>query len=246
MKKYISVFEMITRSTVYKVLLVLAIMAAVQLSLFWGKLEEFVVNMEYSFDHRIELIVDQSYMILPLAAGFLLITVILCWSGCNIGSNQGYTLRRLQIPEMHVLVLQAVYNGMVYILLWASQVVIMLVANYWYMQQDFETTNQSIVLAFYKNAYMHTILPMKDGFGWFLLVVMILACGIATAVFPYQQRRGTIGFSVIAVVGTVFILFPRGMGSDMSFLIFYPILLLVTYGIYTLIINAIRGEKKDE
>lgn len=242
MKKYISVFEMITRSTLYKVLAVLVVMTGVQILLFWGEMQPHIDDKMSG----LERIVDGSHMIWGLAAGFLLITVILCWSGCNIGSNQGYTLRRLQISETAVWVLQAIYNGLCYFLLWASQVAVLFVAGSMYAKEAANLTNQTIVLAFYRNAYMHSMLPLADGLGWFLLVLMLVGCAVATALFPYQQRRGKVSFGVIAIVATIVILFPRGLGDDLSFLVYYPLALLVGYGVYSLIMSSVKGEKKDE
>ncbi|MGN1156328.1 MAG: hypothetical protein ACI4TK_09150 [Agathobacter sp.] len=244
MKKYISVFEMITRSTLYKVLAVLVIMGALQFSLFWGELQEYDEIVEGGMGA----VVDQSHMIVLLATGFLLITVILCWSGCNLGSNQGYTLRRLQITEKKILVLQAVYNSMIYILLWGSQVLVLLLESSLYLQKIASPTNQTLVLAFYKNAYMHSILPMEDILGWILLLLIIAGCGITSALFPYRQRRGNVSFGIIAAVGTTLIVFPKGIGGDLSFLIYYPSLLLIVYGIYNVIVNVnkIKEESKHE
>lgn len=238
MKKYLSVFEMIARSTLYKVLLVLIIIVPLQLLLFWRELQD--------SEKALEIIVDDSHMLWLLAAGFLLITGLLGLCGCNIGSNQGYTLRRLQIPELHVLGLQAVYNCLVYLILWASQVAVFLIAGNWYMENAAETTNQTLVLAFYRNPYMHSILPMEDALGWIVLIGLLLFCGIASAVSTYRQRRGTLGFGVIAAIATVFIIFPRGLGSDISFLIYFPIALLIGYSTYTGIMNVVKGESKDE
>lgn len=242
MKKYISVFEMITRSTLYKVLTVLVVLAGVQLALFWREMQSHIDDSMSGM----ESMVNGSHMIWVLAVGFLLITVILCRSGCNIGSNQGYTLRRLQISENTVCVLQAIYNGLCYFLLWASQVAVLFVAGILYAKEAQNLTNQTIMLAFYRNAYMHSILPLADGLGWFLLVLMFAGCAVVTAIFPHQQRRGKVSFGVIAVVALVFILFPRGLGDDVTFLVSYPLALLVGYGVYSLIMISVKGEEKDE
>lgn len=242
MKKYISVFEMITRSTLYKVLAVLVVMAGVQLVLFWREMQSHIDDTMSGM----ESMVNGSHMIWVLAVGFLLITVILCWSGCNIGSNQGYTLRRLQISETEVCVLQAIYNGICYFLLWASQVAVLFGAGMLYAKEAQNLTNQTIMLAFYRNAYMHSILPLADGIGWFLLILMLVGCAVATAIFPHQQRRGKVSFAVIAAVVMVFILFPRGLGDDVTFLVSYPLALLVGYGVYCLVMSCVKGENKDE
>lgn len=217
MKKYISVFEMLIRSTLYKVLGVLVIIVALQGYLFWNT----VMNGQGGVvEDGLEVLVDNSNLLLPLAAGFLLITGILCLSGCNIGSNQSYTLQRLRISERAVYWLQALYNSMCYFLLWASQVGVTIGISHWFMENATELTitNQTLVIAFYRNAYLHSILPMEDAVGWAILAGIILGCGINAAKVPYQQRRGKISVGILMMVGATLVTFPRGLGEDFSML----------------------------
>ncbi len=242
MKKYISVFEMITRSTLYKVLAVIVIMEGIQIRLFRGTMLELIG----SESGGLESIVDKSNIVWPLAVAFLLITIFLCQCGCNIGSNQGYTLRRLQISELAVFWLQALYNCLCYVLLWASQAALFVIASGMYMENAIDSTNQTVVIAFYRNAYMHSILPMEDGIGWVILAVIICSCAIASATFPLRQRRGKTDFSIIAVVAMVFLLFPKGIGSDMSFIVFYMLFFILASGVFWSVYLKQKEEKIDE
>ncbi len=219
MKKYISVFEMITRTTIYKVLLLLVLMMGTQFLLFWN----LVVNEQnrqviYGF----ETLVDSIPVIWILAIGFVLLTVILCLSGCNIGSNQGYLLRRLQVTEKAIFYLQALYNCICYLLLWASQVLVFMAMSFLYEKYAVAYTNQSIVIAFYRNSLLHSILPMEDWTGWLLLILTILACGITAANFPYQQRKGKFSIGIFIMVGAAFLAFPHGLNGEEFGLVFYP------------------------
>lgn len=217
MKKYLSVFEMITRSTLYKVLITLVLMVVAQFFLFGAELKETFSSGNDEIIIGMENIVDESYLVVPLAIGFVLMTIILCWCGCNIGSNQGYTLRRLQIGERAVFCLQILYNCLCYVLLWASQVAVTVGISHLYVQHAAELTNQTVVLAYYKNSYMHSVLPMEDGRGWALLIFLIIGCGVAAAAFPVQQRRGKIGFSMIVAVALALVCFPNGIDADYRF-----------------------------
>lgn len=215
MKKYISVFEMLVRSTFYKVLLVIIAMLAAQTYMFWNV----VMNgQEGKVEEGLETLVDNSLVIWPLAIGFVLVTVILCLSGCNIGSNQGYTLRRLRIAERTICILQAIYNCICYFLLWASQVALTIGISFMYEKQAALFTNQSIVIAFYRNSFLHSILPMEDGIGWLMLIGIILGCGIAAAEFPYRQRQGKTAIGIILMCGATCAVFPRGLNGSITML----------------------------
>ena len=98
MKRYLSVFEMITRSSFYKVLMVLLAMAVAQFGMFYLQLQE---SLEGTVSN-LEALIDQSHYTIILGVAYLLITVLLVLHGCNLGSVQGYTLQRLKISEKKV------------------------------------------------------------------------------------------------------------------------------------------------
>lgn len=223
MKKYLSVFAMIARSSLYRNLFVMFLVVSAQILLFLNKLEEYGKHDLWT----LEGMVKDSYMILPLVAGFIIITIFLGRTGCNYGSNQGYTLRRLQITEHAVLGLQVLYNGISYVLLWASQVAVLMIASYIYITKTVEWTNQTIMLAFYRNSFMHTVLPMADIMGWVLLILSVISLSEFMALFAYYQRYGKlVGMIPIAfLLGCAIINFPRGVAHERDILIIAPLLI---------------------
>ena len=246
MKKYLSVFEMITRSTLYKVLIVLVAMGAVQMSMFWAELMETVDNVSDKTGIGMEMIVDKSHLDVPLAVGFVLVTILLCWSGCNIGSNQGYTLRRLQIGERAVFGLQILYNCFSYILLWASQVAVTVGISCLYVQHASELTNQSIVLAYYKNSYMHSILPMEDSIGWLLIICLVLGCGVSSATFPVHQRRGKIAYNTLIAIAMAIVSFPNRMDTEYSITVACPFFAVIVLFAFAGVYGRMKEEQDDE
>ena len=83
-------------------------------------------------------------------------------------------------------------------------------------------SNQTLFLAFYRNDFMHTILPLEDGPGWWMLALAGVTTAIAAATFTKLQRSGKFGFELLLLVAAVLIYFPRSMGYDLAFI-------LVTY-----------------
>lgn len=212
MKKYLSVFEMIARSSLYRVLAVLFTMVAAELAFFWM----YVKNPGENGLLHLELIVDNSHYLIILQLAYVLVTVFLAMTGCNIGSMQVYTLQRLRITEKAYFVLQSIYNIFCYVLLWGTQLAVLLFsANYFSKYNDSPYfSNQTIFIAFHRNNLMHSILPMENWICWMILIFILIGSGIAAADFGWKQRRGKIGWILIFVVASAAICFPKGLSSE--------------------------------
>ena len=85
MKRYLSVFEMIARSSIYKVLLILVGMVAVEAAFFYN-------TMMHPEGLNIESYIDQSYYSIIFKIAYILVTLVIVLPGMNIGSTQSYTL----------------------------------------------------------------------------------------------------------------------------------------------------------
>ena len=237
MKKYISVFEMITRNSIYKVIAVLLGMVALEFALWTNAIQSLYETPNLS----LETMIENSRYVYVLGLAFVLITVVLSIMGCNIGSNQSYTLSRLSISEKKVFLLQSVYNSICYLLLWVTQLAVLLLSAGDYMKKASETSNQTIFLAFYRNDLMHSILPLDDVIGWFVLFFIIVACGIAAAGFTYQQRRGKVGCEIMILVALTLLVLPRTLGEGIFLII---LCCCVTLPVYWLTSRVARKEQK--
>ena len=164
MKKHLSVFMLMARSSIYKVISVFVLMAVVEYGLVCMRLNQGVMSDQ----HNLEIVVDESRILWVFGAVFLLMTVFLCQTGCGFSSKTGYTLRRLSISERMVFVWQSIYNMMCYCLLWFVQILVVfgLCNLYVNMAPEGFVTNQTIFLAFYRNDFLHSLLPMEDAGFW--------------------------------------------------------------------------------
>lgn len=215
MKRYLSVFEMITRSSIYKVLLILVSMVAVESVCFYLSMlsprglsiEDYIYQSQYSWIFKI---------------AYVLITIAIVLPGMNIGSTQSYTLQRLRIKESRIFWLQAIYNIFAYILLWGVQLITILV-NFLIFQKNLpegaEMSNQTLFLAFYRNDFMHTIFPLEDGPGWWMIALAGVTTAFAAATFTKLQREGKFGFELLLMVAAVLMYFPRALGYDITFMV---------------------------
>lgn len=241
MKRYLSVFEMITRTTIYKVLAILILMVigeVISLYIAWNQpLAQVQPNLEEW--------IDQSHMLAFFTTAYFLIAKVLSSSIANHGSMESYTLQRLRIPEIRVHILQCVYNVLCYVLLWALQLGVMLGASKVYMtyKTNVVLSNQTVFLAFYRNEFMHSILPLEDVFGWFLLLFFIVGTGVLAAAFSRGQRRGKAVWSFVVFLVMACCCFPRGLGEE-------PVLVLLIAFVWFIfwVIQAMlnKGVLEDE
>jgi len=166
--------------------------------------------------YTLEYMVDKSNSVIFMGIAFILITVILCWSGCNIGSKSSYTIQRLQVTEKKIFILQSVYNSLCYVLLLGVQIVVFYIQSRMYMAQAGHVTSQTLFLAFYRNDFMHSVLPLEGTMRWISNILIVPGCGVSTAVFTYLQRRGKIAWSLFIVVACVLVGFKQELGNQMS------------------------------
>ena len=154
MKRYGSVFQMIIRSSIYKVLGVLALMIVAEIIMLAIAWNQSIAQWQPTLEEWVE----RSWICIPFLIAYWLVTKVLSSSGTNVGSMQGYTLQRLRIPEKKVYWLQCGYNMCCYLVLWMVQVLVLFGLSAFYMEYrtDVVLTNQMVTLAFYRNEFMHS------------------------------------------------------------------------------------------
>ncbi len=215
MKRYLSVFEMITRSSIYKVLLIIAAMVVTEAVFFYNL---FSKQEGISFEFYME----ESYYRVIFLVAYILVTLVIVQPGMNMGSVQTYTLQRLRIKESRILWVQALYNFCAYVLLWGAQLAVIL-GSFAYYQNNLPkgaiVSNQTLFLAFYRSDFLHTILPLEDGPGWWVIGLIAVTTALAAANFTKLQRSGKFGFELLLMVAAVCIYFPRSLGYDISFIL---------------------------
>ncbi len=254
MKKYLSVFMLMTRATFFKVLLLFLALAIIQSGYFY-----LVLNNEVSLYQGMEMpdgapmalmehVVDNAHMPLFFGAAFIILTFILCRSWRENGSRPGYTFRRLNVSEKYVVICNAVYNALCYaMLIFIEIITAFLVCQLYMMQISPERTSiQSIFLAFYRNDLLHSILPLDETTGWIRNVIMVLCLGYAAADFPYRRRYGRLGMNIIflSVMTLMFFISEVGMmGMDIFICIVF---ILSAVEITNFLINDNKEDDEHE
>ncbi len=217
MKKHLSVFGLFARSSVFKVLLILLAMGIIEIAFFHLELQnaldahEIVGSGMTSLERMFARAATNVYFRVAL----VLISIVLCLPGCHFKAHTSYTLRRLAVSEHSTFFHQAAYNTLVYLILLATQTIIAFgLSRYYVAFAPAECiSNQTITLAFYRNNFLHSLLPFEDIGLWLRNGLLILSLGLATAEFPYQQRRHKFSATAMALVAYSIVFFDQSIGQ---------------------------------
>lgn len=216
MKQYMSVFKMLVRSSFYKICGLLGIMIVVESMLFNRRLGMAAMDVSYGgmIGYGLETLIERSWLSWIFGATFILISVVLCYAGCEYGSRQGYTLRRLLITEKTIFWIQALYNCCCYVILWAIQIIVLGVFCLLYMKKIDAAllSNQTIFLAFYRSEFLHSLMPLEEVNVWISNMILVMGLGISAAGFPYKQRRKKFSAEIVALVGLALVYFVQPIG----------------------------------
>ena len=101
-----------------------------------------------------------------------------------------------------------------------------------YVAQSEHVTNQTVFLAFYRNDFMHSILPLEGAMRWITNILILLGCGMSAAVFTYLQRRGKVAWSLFVVVACVLVGFVQELGELLALVTAFIVVVIVALTAY--------------
>ena len=205
MRQHVSVLMLFVRSTLYKLLLIVFVMAAAESVLFALALRS--AEGYFGLDTILRASRPQSVC----AVCFLLLCALMCLTGCEFGSKQGYTLARLRISHKMIFFWQIVNNAGLLLLFWAAQVGIVLAFCGVYTAQYPQP--QAAVLVFYANGFLHSLLPLAETGRLICNMILLASLAVTSACFPVRMRRGEKPMAFFAVMLLCVPLFIRETGS---------------------------------
>lgn len=194
MRKHLSVFMLYARSSLFRVLLIFILMAVLELVLFYFAVERVMVSESIGLERMI----NKSCVGLVMGAAFIAMSAQLSIMGCEYVSKQSYTLRRLSVSEGSVFAWQALFNTLMYLLLWGVQLgLVLIMCAYGVEKMGALASNQATFLAFYRSQFLHSLLPLGEWTRYLRNIILIIALGLASALFSYNQRRKKLGLAMI-------------------------------------------------
>lgn len=176
MKKYISVWMLIARSSVYKVLILLpATVVAGFVVLFFGGWNKADLYHAVS-GHSV------------FSVCLLILCVILSRSLCRQGGQLTYTMRRLRISDKRVFWMQAAYNFVCIALLYMVQALVYVVFSALYLRAH-PAGHQTLFVTAYQYEVFHMVFPLENPLMWVCNTILMAGLAICTAAYPFRQRR---------------------------------------------------------
>ncbi len=235
MRKHLSVFMLMVRSSLYPILGLFLLMAATQGGVFW-----YVLNRGHvEEDFGLEYLVSRSGLDLIFGLFFFLVCFFLMRTGHGSGSKQGYTLMRLRISERWVFFWQCVYNCLMFVLFWLAEclIVLGLCQLYAHCVSESYLTSQTLFLAFYRSEFLHSLLPMEDTLVWVRNIILGLCLGICAARAPMGARQGHRFPEIVALACIVAASFTQELGNGaLHVIISLGALCFAAYSLYKVLL----------
>ena len=210
MRNKVSVFALFPRSSLYRILSLFGIMAAVQVIVFY-----LMLTLPNSTPTELITVVHDARLSLIFGGTFLLMTAQLSLVGCEFSSKPGYILRRLSLSPRWIFSLQALANACFYLLFWAFQALVLLGLSKLYMEQATPAiaNHQTVYLSFYRSDFMHAILPLDEKSLYIRNIILALGMGVATASVPHYQRLHRFPIVIFIITAVTLGFFVQELGS---------------------------------
>lgn len=214
MRTYRSYLSLMARSTLYKELLLFAGMAAVELVLFFTKVQERInevaaIISEWEDARASQLlllqeIVKESRLLWVWFASLLLLSLILIRTA---GQWRDYTLDRLGLSRKQGNLLYGIYCALSFLLLWAFQAGLCLVICLLYRQNlpTEQVTSQTVLLSIYRTPLFFTVLPLANEVRWVTNGMLMTALGFCAANGARLRRLGRYPVASVCMIAGVFL-----------------------------------------
>lgn len=203
MKRYTSIFMLLARSTVYKLLAILLWTAAAHTAAFY--LLKPGQTLERVFDHPVMQVI--------FGVGLVLMALLLVSTLSESGGKLDYTLRRLRVGHQALFISQCVYNVACCLVFWAAEVLtVFALCRVWEAGQE-EVSHQLVYLAFYRSEFLHSLLPLDDVTRYVRNLLLFGGLGVAGACAPVIQRRGKSNLAFLGVALAIGVIFPGGIAE---------------------------------
>lgn len=199
----ISLWALLARGSIYKILTILVIMVSVEVALFchtlysWlGEVETTDAGFEWFYDSirfRFERIFSYSGISVVFLVAFWLMGFVLVRSQSEThGSRSGYTLGRLRVSGRHLFWMRTAYHFLCFVLLFAVQIwtALWMCEIYRKAMPAELVSPQFEFLSFYQIAFLHSLFPMAEIGKWVKSLLMLLALSMMLAENSRYQPQG--------------------------------------------------------
>ena len=232
---------LITRSTIYKILGILVLMCSVEFLLFSRKVavnrENYITGLEYA--------VEKSWIVFVFFTAVISAIYVLSTFSGGKKANTRYTLDRLQISESWIFCWQIIYCTLCFALIILVQTAMAIGLCHYYVEfsGDSTITHQTVFLAFYRNQFLHSLLPFDEPHSIAANILTVLVLGLSTAHMTFAKKYKRSSFPSFAGAYTIVCFARRETGSFLNDMCIYVLFAVVVfYTIYFLLTKEDRYE----
>ncbi len=174
----------------------------------------------------LEALISSSRISLVFAVCFVILSVFLCINSCDFtGGKNNYTFLRLSLSEKQILLCWFIVNLMCLFIFWALQLALAYIISLIYIASAGPTyiNEQTIFLAFYRNDFLHSLLPLSEISRHVRNLLLILGMALSSASFPYKFRKGQYNYFVLPFVIMILLFFPmppKNLAADLFICLF--------------------------
>ena len=191
MKKNLTVFMLYVRFAVYRLLIVLLALLALDLAV-------------YALLDRAGSFMNMTAAELLFASAYAAVIVV-CLCPASGHSHFGYTLQRLRISEKSVFLHHCSSNFCVFLILWFTQAAVLFVlARHFAAETDLPVGPQGLMLEFYVERFLHGVLPLGMTSLWVRNVLFAasaaICCAYAALALRSGNRRPLFPFIILALI----------------------------------------------
>lgn len=253
MKKYISVLALAVRSSIFQVLGVLSALSAAEL----GMLYLYIAGVAGAETGSLKVSADLGEAVSRLhlrnifIAAVILLALGLAWSVSRTkGSRPEYTLRRLNVGRKRIFVLWSVYHALCIALLFAVQILLIFLIDALLLRSlHVEAQPQRLFMAFFREDFLHSLIPLKEWSRLIRNLVMILSVGMSITYGGYvswdlRNSRSKAGWLFSLWWTLIFLMgFGReGLGEWKSDVVYSLIAILPIF----VMLFAVKGKAYEE
>ena len=242
MKPYFSIFALSARTTLLKLIGVIALMGIVEIGLFY-----FAMDNE-SYGVLLEDLMDNSFVQYAFAGGFILYFAVLLniFNGKHT-SKAAMTTARLSVKEAGVCWTMSIYNMCALVIFLAAQLGIVLILCQMYLRSDLAGDYQhTVFIAFYRNGMMHGLLPLEDYWTYAENAIFVVGLGICASYSAKKQRRGKQDILSVVVAAIVALTFCDRADYYTSFSYSLVMIPMTAYAAYAISKGGALDEDEDE
>ncbi|MEG2000242.1 MAG: hypothetical protein RR053_02445 [Evtepia sp.] len=210
MKRYLSVVMIVARTTIYPMIGLLLLMSMVDVAVFQWMLQRMVAGGGIC---SLEVLIQQSKIEWIWAATFVILCAFLEAAETEgQDSKSRYTMRRLSVDEKVISLLWCGYNVICFVICFALQIVtVLLLCDMYASTVDPVFWNeQTTFLAFYRDQFLHSLLPLDEISLWIRNIALMWMAGACIANISSDRPMRSVAYH--AGIYLIVIGFPQYIG----------------------------------